>query len=125
LWAVAKADLGMSREEFLSTAPVELDAMMDRLKARRDDAQYFAAMVCASIFNVNCDWEKKPEGFSPLDFMPGHKKKDDDLEAFARECEENNFEHVPTEKDLELAEQFKTRVSKVFKVKTGEVRLVK
>jgi hypothetical protein len=117
LWAVARADLGMSREEFLACSPLELEAMIARLEKRRDHARFLAAMVCASIFNVNCDFDKRPEGFSPADFMPGKRSPADDLTEFALECQRNDFEHIPTEEDKRMAEIFRAQMSGTFKLK--------
>lgn len=44
-------------------------------------------MVITAIYNVNNDYEKNPEGFSPMDFMPGAKSADDDMREFVEAVE--------------------------------------
>lgn len=102
--------------------------MLDRLAENRKDSHYQTAMVCATIANTHCDFEKRPEGFSPEDFMPGAKANGrHSLEQFALECEANGYTHAPTEQDKELAASFVAQMEKTFKNvnEVGKVTQVK
>lgn len=62
LWAVGRYDLRLSEEEFWSLTPAMLDALMSRLEAERDHAEYCAGLVASQVYNVNLG-----EGGEPTD----------------------------------------------------------
>ena len=106
----------MSRSEFLHMSPREFDAMTERLNLKREDARYNTATVVAAIFNSVCDFEKRPEGFSPEDFLgsAGKSRKKRELEEFALECERNGYKWTPHAEDEEVAKDFVEQLEKTF-----------
>lgn len=69
-----------------------------------------AAMVCASIWNTHNDYEKRPQGWSPADFLPGAESCED-MEEFAEKVQRGEqFEAPPPE----VMETFKARMLSIF-----------
>jgi hypothetical protein len=119
----------MSRSEFLFTSPREFDAMTERLNLKREQERYSTASIIAAIYNSVCNYDKRPEGFSPEDFLPGKKSsRHQTLEEFAIECEKNDFKPLaPTEEDKAAADKFLEGFKKTFshQDQMGKVQLVK
>lgn len=60
LWAVGRYDLRLSEDEFWSLTPAMLDALMVRLEAERDHAEYCAGLVASQVYNVNLGEDGQP-----------------------------------------------------------------
>ncbi len=52
----------------------QFNALVARYKEAEDWLNYRAGLICSVIANVNRDPKKKPEPFTPSDFMPQTKK---------------------------------------------------
>jgi hypothetical protein len=67
---------------------------LDRLAA--------AAAIQAAIFNVNNDWDKRPQGWVPADFMPGAviKSERDELLEFAEAVARGDTFDEPDHEEL-------------------------
>jgi hypothetical protein len=70
LWAIARIDLQLGEEEFLSLLPAALELLMRRLEIRDRKRLLPGAMVSAELWNIHRDREKHPDSFSALDFLP-------------------------------------------------------
>jgi hypothetical protein len=73
-------------------------------------------MICAQIWNTHNDWEKRPEGFTAADFMPGAviQTEEEKLLAFAeRVVAGDTFEDGAP--DAEELDSFRRQVNKAFK----------
>jgi hypothetical protein len=53
----------------------QLDSLIKRHNDREEWLDYRTGLVCAIIANVNRDSKKKPEPFTPQDFMPQREQK--------------------------------------------------
>jgi hypothetical protein len=69
------------------------DVQLDRLAA--------AAAIQATICNTHNDWEKRPEGWVPANFMPGAKSERDELLEFAEAVARGDTFDEPDAVELE------------------------
>lgn len=69
MWSVARADLGMTRAEFLSCTPREFDAFCQRLYLRDRKLRYNAALICAASWELWRDKDRRTEPFTPEFFL--------------------------------------------------------
>jgi hypothetical protein len=108
LWSIARADLGLSDDEFLEMIPAALELLMRRLEVWDRKALYGAAMICAEQWNIGRDREKHPEPFTAKHFLP---ELPEDRARREREAAEHFAELArPIDvlgKDKEQFEQFK------------------
>lgn len=52
----------------------------------------------AALYNVNNDWDKRPQGWSAADFMPGARTDEDEMREFVEAVQRgDNFEADPEE----------------------------
>jgi hypothetical protein len=95
LWAIARADLGLTDIEFLQMIPAALELLMRRLQVRDRKALHGAAMICAEVWNAagkELDRQKLPDGMAPKDFLPElpeeriRREADEDEEEEARKA---------------------------------------
>jgi hypothetical protein len=57
--------------------------------------------VQAALYNVNNDWDKRPQGWSAADFMPGAKTEKDEMREFVEAVQRGDkFEMDPDEAAL-------------------------
>lgn len=85
LYARARRRFGLDRAEFLSISPRELYLLLEADEDCDRDRYAAAGLIAAQIWNVNNDWDKRPQGFTAADFMPGAvvKSEQDELAEFA------------------------------------------
>lgn len=107
LWALARVDLGLADVEFLGLTPAALELLLNRGIARDRKVQFHAATIAAAIYNVNNDWEKRPQGWTPADFMPGAGDEEaEDMRTFIEQAERGD----PFDVDPGDLAAFKARV---------------
>jgi len=58
--------MGLTDEEFGRLTMLSFDLLNKRLAAEREHDYFCAGIVSSTIANVNCDRDKRPEGFSPV-----------------------------------------------------------
>jgi hypothetical protein len=104
----------MTREEFLDCSPREFDSFTERLNLRREQERWNTATVVAAIYNVNCDYSKRPQGFAPEDFLGKKRQSVIELEEFAKECEATGFKFKPNPEHDELAKNFLANLKATF-----------
>ncbi len=95
-------------------APVALHELMQRALIRDRKAKFNAAMMCASLFNVNNDWKKRPQGWTPLDFMPEVPQRDE-MKEFVLAIERGESV-APTKEEVacfmaQLQNQFRMQIN--------------
>jgi hypothetical protein len=66
--------MGLTDEEFGRLSMLSFHALNKRLVARKEHDHFCAGIVASTIANVNCNRDKRPEGFSPMDFVPSYKR---------------------------------------------------
>ena len=77
MWAFARFDLNLSDEEFENYTLDKLNALSQRYKEKIQQEEYFHALICSVIANVN---RGKGKSFKPSDFMRKEEKKQQSLE---------------------------------------------
>jgi hypothetical protein len=83
LWAIARFDLRLSDNEFGSFTPHLFDLLLQRKQAADRLEYYRTGIIAAAVVNFSMGRPEKP--MSPLDFVPGVKKKDFDLSTMSPE----------------------------------------
>jgi hypothetical protein len=63
----------LTDEEFGDLSLLSFNRLMKRVDARDEHDFFCAGIVAATFANAHCDKDKRPEGFTPLDFIPGYK----------------------------------------------------
>jgi hypothetical protein len=84
------------------------DCRLDRILA--------AAMICAQIWNTHNNWEKRPEGFTAADFMPGaviQSEEEKLLEFAERVAAGDTFDDGAP--DIEELERCRRDIARTFK----------
>jgi hypothetical protein len=85
----------LTDEEFGRLSLLQFGLLSDRLEVRREHDYICAGIVAATIANVNRDPQKRPEGFSPLDFVPGYKAPEPkDMRSMTPEEQQAHFMNV-------------------------------
>jgi hypothetical protein len=65
--------MGLTDERFGLLSVAQFELLNERLSARREHDYVCAGIVASTVANTHVDRDKKPEGWSPLDFVPGYK----------------------------------------------------
>ena len=69
-----------------------------------------AAMICSVMANIVRDEDKRPEPWTPADFMPGAKTEEDEMREFAEAVARgDSFETDPA-----LIADWKTKMQATF-----------
>ena len=80
---MARYDLGISDTEFGELTPHLFDLLLQRKQAQDKQEYYRAGIIAAAVVNFSMGHPDKP--VSPMDFVPGVKKKDFDLSTMTPE----------------------------------------
>jgi hypothetical protein len=106
---VAATREGIGEAEFLAMPPVALDALV---RSAAIEALRPAAMICAAIMNTHNDYEKRPQGWSPADFLPGAEPaRDESMDEFVEKVQRGEkFEPPPPE----VMDAFRDRMASMF-----------
>lgn len=67
--------MGLTDERFGLLSAAQFDLLNKRLTARREHEYVCAGIVASTVANTHLDHSKKPEGYSPLDFVPGYERE--------------------------------------------------
>jgi len=62
--------IGLKPSEFWELTPAEWERMARGYLARKEQADYRAALICAVLANIHRDEKKRREPYQPSDFMP-------------------------------------------------------
>lgn len=108
----------MSREEFLSVSPRELDAL---LRHKYESTATQLACLRSDIWNTALLQAGSDMRIEPEEFLGSGEEanSDDDRRRFVEECERGQIAKPPAE----ALSAFKAQVSSHFKIKTGEVQV--
>jgi hypothetical protein len=109
----------MTREDFLSCSPRELDSHLTRANER--DAVRLAALR-SDIWNVGMVISGNEQRFDPDFFLgrSGVASQDADMRSFIEEWERGQIQQP----DAETVSAFKASITTQFNLKTGEVQQV-
>ena len=66
----------MTVERFWQLTPAELSIELEAWEIRQERNDYRIGLLCATILEPHRDRDKKKEPFSPTDFMPNKKLKE-------------------------------------------------
>lgn len=72
MWAFCRYDLGLSDEEFYKYSIMQINELIERKQADIKEREYFSALICSVIANVN---RGKGKSYKPTDFMRREEKK--------------------------------------------------
>ena len=122
LWAIARVDLGLSDAEFLRLAPVALDALIDRLQVRRDEARWRTAAIRSDIWNVNRDLENN-ELLTAADFMPGAKSQAEKDREFVEMVQRGERFKVDPEKERRFRNTMKSTFADAADPQQGPIQI--
>jgi hypothetical protein len=73
LWSHAQHELRLTADEFWSLTPRQFAALNDRHAEAYRRALEGAAMITATLLNINRDPQKHPTPIQPADLLPGPK----------------------------------------------------
>jgi hypothetical protein len=109
-------------------APVEFAAHVDRLQMREDKAQFQTAQILAMLANCNSTEESRrdaghPDGYSVMDFMPGHRKPGTgSMQDWVLALESGQLSEPLTEQEKSEIRSLNQRMTTTFSgTKTGQV----
>ena len=77
LWSYGIHDLRLTDGQFWSLTPRQFQALSDRHEDAMRRALHPGAMVCSTLANLHRDPKKRPEPFTPADFLPALQIKAD------------------------------------------------
>lgn len=105
--------------------PVELAALVDRLSARDSRQQQETAKILAMMANCHLSRDEKPDGWSPLDFLPGSKNPEISLKEWVLAKERGELDRPLTDKERDEIQEFNRRFQQAmpdmgFGTKPGE-----
>ncbi len=67
--------MGLTDAEFGRLTLGEFELLSERLEVKREHDYYCSGIVSATIANVQRDPKHRPEPYSPMDFIPGHREE--------------------------------------------------
>lgn len=102
----------MDRLTFLRTSPREIDGILEQIGERERRMFVPAALICATVCNVNRDPDKRPEPFTVADFLPDEESEQ---EISDREFMEKVLRGDSFEIDPEDARAFRKQMEETFK----------
>ena len=81
--ARAKRVAALTECQFWNLTPSEVETIlmeaMDEWRAKERGAAYHAAMICATLCNLQRDEKKKPQPYLPDDFLPSYEMAEEEL----------------------------------------------
>lgn len=102
----------MDRLTFLRTSPREIDGILEQIAVRERRMFVPAALICATICNVNRDPDSRPEPFTVADFLPGEESEE---EISDKEFMEKVMRGESFEVDPEAALNFRKQMEAAFR----------
>lgn len=94
--------MGLSDEEFGGLSLISFELLNKRLSERREHDYFCAGIVAATIAEIHRNTEKRPEPFTPLDFVPGYKSGESGPKVLTPEEQVAAFQRLlcPPEKEI-------------------------
>jgi hypothetical protein len=77
------------------------------------DAYGPAAMICSLLANINRDEERRPEPYTPNDFLPGARTEEDEMREFAEAVMRGDTFEVDPEQIAEFRQKMVTSFKNV------------
>jgi hypothetical protein len=110
LCARARGRYGFTVDEFLICSPREFDLLLRDEHDQERERLVPAALICAVIANSHRDPDRRPEPWTPADFMPGAKSEEDEMREFVERVQRGDKFEI----DPEAAESFKQQMQSMF-----------
>ena len=81
MWALCRADHGLSWDEFCTLTLAQLEALEERREIAIRHQRFNAALITSTLYNINRPADSEP--MSAFDFLPGFER-DPEAERHAR-----------------------------------------